>query len=634
MAIIPTTRVGFIAVHVMKIGINLATPVYWTTEFPFARALQQSSFSSEEVGSNGLFYREVDGNPSGDHVVRFKGKGSLWFKFGFDGLISESPAIANVPYSPSGGIRIIVEESDETDPIRDIEIFPVKYKDRIDQTTFSDHFLERWAGYHCFRFMDWGRTNSSSLVNWEDRPTPSLYKAMHAGGVAYEYMIDLANTQMVDPWICVPHMATDDYVENLAILVRNSLDPRLTPYFEYSNEVWNWSFPQTNWVYEKYKDDNDLGRTINWIQTYAYRSVQVMKIIKRVFGHRSIVRVIGSQAAYHRTGEWALGLEGSAENHDAIAIAPYFQQDKEITGPIADELLAKYVAIAPSLPRYGELNEEQRTELHKGLIASTLKQLNNPWSDIKEHEEAMEGLYTPDMGDRALENTWIDTGKVEANVSFYKNLADQYGLRLLAYEGGQHFTGHQHKHQWTVLMTGANRRPMMGVKCKEYLDIWKKYNEDVFCWFASCDRWGRHGSWGVYEMFDEPIGSTPKSAALESRIIKQNREYSKMKLVDVQIEWTPSSSLDVVSQRLSYEIDGGAGNSVELTKDISSYTLPEIPEKSTVKVTIESFDGTHYSDPVSQTIEIPDLTKPEPPTGFSLSYIPSEPEPTPTPTPA
>ncbi len=62
--------------------------------------------------------------------------------------------------------------------------------------------------------------------------------------MAYEHMVLLANTVGADPWLCVPHAASDDYVRRLAALVLASLRPDLTVYLEYSNEVWNGLFGQ------------------------------------------------------------------------------------------------------------------------------------------------------------------------------------------------------------------------------------------------------------------------------------------------------------------------------------------------------------------------------------------------------
>ncbi len=66
-------------------------------------------------------------------------------------------------------------------------------------------------------------------------------------GVSWEYMSTLSNTVDVDPWICIPHLATDDYVTQAAQFWLANLDSERTIYVEYSNEVWNLLFTQTSY---------------------------------------------------------------------------------------------------------------------------------------------------------------------------------------------------------------------------------------------------------------------------------------------------------------------------------------------------------------------------------------------------
>ena len=57
-------------------------------------------------------------------------------------------------------------------------------------------------------------------------------------------MIQLANQVHSNLWVNVPFHATDDYVRQLATLLKNTLDPSLSIYLEFSNEVWNTAFEQ------------------------------------------------------------------------------------------------------------------------------------------------------------------------------------------------------------------------------------------------------------------------------------------------------------------------------------------------------------------------------------------------------
>jgi hypothetical protein len=62
-------------------------------------------------------------------------------------------------------------------------------------------------------------------------------------GVAYENLIEMSSKEAgADPWFCVPHLATYDYVRAMAELIATSrvmLGPDVTVYVELSNEVWN-----------------------------------------------------------------------------------------------------------------------------------------------------------------------------------------------------------------------------------------------------------------------------------------------------------------------------------------------------------------------------------------------------------
>jgi hypothetical protein len=93
--------------------------------------------------------------------------------------------------------------------------------------------------------MDWLSTNHSAnaIVSWADRPTRER-KPTEAEGARWETIVELANTVRRDPWINIPVRANDDYVRNLATLLRDTLDPSLAVYVEYSNELWNGTFDQ------------------------------------------------------------------------------------------------------------------------------------------------------------------------------------------------------------------------------------------------------------------------------------------------------------------------------------------------------------------------------------------------------
>src|SRR5690606_130526 len=95
------------------------------------------------------------------------------------------------------------------------------------------------ADWGFVRTMNLQSTNASPLQDWSDRRPPT--HAFMTGrlnprtpaegspgnrdsGIAIEQMIALANEADLDLWLCVPHLATDDFITRLARMVRFGSD--------------------------------------------------------------------------------------------------------------------------------------------------------------------------------------------------------------------------------------------------------------------------------------------------------------------------------------------------------------------------------------------------------------------------
>ena len=122
--------------------------------------------------------------------------------------------------------------------------------------TFDRQFVKVLKRFDVIRYMDATETNASPEVDWNNRKLPNQ---LQSGIMAWEYVIQLSNETDTDPWINVPHQATDNYVAELAKLFKNKpLNPERKLYVEYSNEVWNWGqgFDQSHW------NANEAGRCV------------------------------------------------------------------------------------------------------------------------------------------------------------------------------------------------------------------------------------------------------------------------------------------------------------------------------------------------------------------------------------
>jgi len=96
----------------------------------------------------------------------------------------------------------------------------------------------------------------------------------------------------------------------------------------------------------------------------------------------------------------------------------------------------------------------------------------------------------------------------------------------------------------------------------------------------------------------------------------------KMKIARVKASWIPSISADVVSQNVVVVDETNAVELVnaELSAEATE-TIFEVPEKTSVTISVNCSDGTFTSDSVSLTFSVADLTAPLPPAGLVAEII-------------
>lgn len=190
-------------------------------------------------------------------------------------------------------------------------------------------FLHELSPYRVLRFMDWNLTNDANnpQSHWTTRQAPGQAQGE---AVAYEWQLDLCNRTLKDCWITVPHAATTTDFARLAQLISERLDPRLRVYIEWSNEVWNGSFPQHGYALAKGSQLRLPGK--DPASSYqVHQSVRLFEAFGRVFGAENprVVKVLAGQAAWDGPCRAQLAaLRDTAINPkrtkpDVYAIAPY-----------------------------------------------------------------------------------------------------------------------------------------------------------------------------------------------------------------------------------------------------------------------------------------------------------------------
>lgn len=403
--------------------------------------------------------------PGGTYTVLYDGEGQIAVG-NAAAVVSSSPGKVLIRVTPEkGSIFLSVNAVNPRNYVRNIRVIMPGFENTYKENPWHPKFLERWQGMACLRFMDWLGTNNSNIVSWSDRPT--LEDAtFRSKGIPVELLIDLANRLKADPWFCMPHKANDDYIRNFALMVKKNLAPERKVYIEYSNEVWNSMFQQNAYASQQGKKLGFSNQpwAAAWYYT-AYRSVQIFTIWEKVFdGTSRLVRVLPSQAANAYVSKQIMSFQDAYKHADALAIAPYITFNiGPKTTPSADEVARWSV---------------------------------NQLLDYLEKKSL------------AQSQTWTINSKAEART---------YGLKLIAYEGGQSMIGiygAENNNALTKLLLEANASPRLGTLYARFFDAWKRAGGDLFNHFDSVEAWSKWGSWGSLQYYDDDPANSPKFMAI------------------------------------------------------------------------------------------------------------------------
>jgi len=489
------------------LGINVSSADYWSSQLMFVDAFKQSGdwvtqnekwvddganpwdsgvidqipqdadgypLSLPAVGIPGTegpqvvataLFRSIDGqHPTGTFICLYDGSGSLEFELDAS-VISAAPGRIEVDVTGNGdGVLVRIVQSQPGDHVRNIRFIMPGFEATYASEPFHPQFLEWMKEFKVLRFMDLQKTIGSPNQAWAERTTTTHHTQTRAEGVAVEYLVDLANALQADAWFCVPHLADDDWVTQLATLVRDRLDPGLRVYVEYSNEIWNDSFPQGSYVEQKGLDLGLSGSPFEARLRYqAQRSLEIFGIFESVFGGASrLVRVLASQAANTWVSTTILDWNDAHRQADALAIAPYFG------GYLGDPATQDSVA------------------------GWTVEQL----LDACETEI---------------------TGRIDTRMTDQAAVAVGLGVDLIAYEGGQHLVGYagaENNDDLNALFDAANSHPRMRTLYALYHDQWRARGGRMFVPYTSIEKDSKWGRWGFAQYQDQDPTTAPKYLAL------------------------------------------------------------------------------------------------------------------------
>lgn len=252
-----------------KIGMNLAGIADYSTEIPFVDAMKTSRDWTVNLvgggwGSGQARYAEIpqdsDGYPTslpdgltvlalisrdlishydnGTYILLYDGDGSM--TFGMDDVPNVTRGVGRIELNVvpttnmNNGIMITIVRTNPSNYIRNMRLIRPGFENIYNRVVFHPMFLSKIQPYGTLRFMEWGATNVQTNEEWVDR-TQVSFRTFSMNGVPFEYMIKLCNIMGKNMWVNVPHLASDDFIQKLATLIKTTLRPDLKVYVEYSN---------------------------------------------------------------------------------------------------------------------------------------------------------------------------------------------------------------------------------------------------------------------------------------------------------------------------------------------------------------------------------------------------------------
>lgn len=503
-----TTTPPLQAPNQLGLGANLA-PIYdWMNTHEFVDLLRQGRpFGPAGTPWSSALAVGADGWPTQDFGVvlmaaqsKTKGLGGI-YQISFTGTatvsLNASPGslgtprydaatgITRIDYTfPEGGDQMILDFRNTNGTVKNLKVIRPGY-DATNPPTFTTQFLQHIQRFDVLRTMDWQLTNANELVRWADRPTPTNTRttSRYNYGVALETIVELANTTRKDIWIHVPFGADDDYVRNMATLLRDTLNSSSKVYIEYSNELWNYGFKQAN--------DN------------------LAAAVAEVTANPSSPLTVGNQTdryywAYRRVAKRLIEIGtifGDVWGASAIntRIRPVLAM--QMHGPYQIDTALKMIELAyPKKP----------ADYVYAIAAAPYHNLDISWYGGSNLQTA-EGSTVDQILDALAKTAKGEVGPQNMNTEEMVWMARWHGLKFMTYEGGPDTFGAGSIANKRLATLNARMYDI----CTSYLADWQLAGGDTFMWFyAGAGSYStQYGSFPVTEDMTE---YSPKLRCLDN----------------------------------------------------------------------------------------------------------------------
>lgn len=457
-------------------------------------------------GKAGAFFiRNVsrDAFPKGEFSVLYDGEGKIEYLHNAE-LVSRKPGEDTIKLTArSDGFMtaaLQIVDSNPAKPLRNIRILLpggickddpfqqvadpsackegefLSFKKYYKKILFNPDYLNFMKNFSVIRFMPMSGITRNPAQHWDQRF--KMDQATWGGnygsrGAPLEIQIELANRLKADPWLNVPHAADDDYIKQFATYVRDHLAPGLTPHIEYTNEAWN-----VNFIHNEYAQKMGIAQGLDkdalmaGYKYYAKRAVEFFNIWEKVYGgHDKFVRIISGWDTRPDISGIILAYKDTYKSTDVLAIAPY---------------------VGGNVRGFRESKN----------VDDIFKLLND-------------------------EKSYRSLPKVIEEIKKTAKLAKEFGVEMIAYEGGQglvDWATRDYMQHPNPLFFEANRDSRMEKLYLKLYDEWRDMGAGLFVTFSAPRSCNAHGCWGLKEHIRKPLDKSPKlKASLE--FIADNKKW-------------------------------------------------------------------------------------------------------------
>ncbi|MFL6244822.1 MAG: hypothetical protein ACJ74H_02265 [Thermoanaerobaculia bacterium] len=465
--------------------------------------------------------------------------------------------------------------------------------DGLEGQLFHPLLLQRIADrdWGFIRFMDWGATNASPVMNWSDRRlpvhifqngiindrSPALDDTISPGdretGVAYEHMVALCNATGKNLWINVPHLASADFMTRLAKLIRFGSDgvnpydaPNANPvhpplnaslkvYVEYSNEIWSsgFSFPQGNWA-----EHEAALAGISKARFNGRKFCDTWSAFQSVFG--STTRLIRVAATFTASDTYTTAFLNEIDDYGPT-----------LTPAVAPDVLAVTTYFGNGIQEF--VDEQGFTEISSANLTIAFDE----WKRRIMAGDAVQGAG-PDA-------TGIGGG-------FSAGLRD-FGLPIIAYEGGPSlYTDTIGDDGVTAFIEEMNRDPRIAELYRIHLEVARSKGLWTHTPYTDTSTWSRFGQWGHLETLDQTPADAPKYALM----LEHFDTFSTLRHIDDPIGAVPQFSTGatlppgIVGEAYTTDIVTSGGNGTNTVTVIGAFLEPGLsiaagPSSGTLRIT-------------------------------------------------